>query len=289
MWSWGWFIHRSSGVGESCQPLLEMRPSTDSQVSSPGVHLFCCCCCCSVAKSCLTLSDPMDCSLPGFPVLHSSLRLKSTESMMPSNHLILCHPLFPSALNLSQHQGLFQWVEWPKYWNFSFSINPIYSVNLLKTVFKPFHNCKEQKEENNECTDVHLLGSTIINILLNMLYTYISLSQTHVHIYLLDDFKGDYRFRVSRFKGASMLQDLLSRTDLGFTPAFCFFWQGWEDTREWVASTSQQGGVKIMGLGLRWWSSDWLRLDAPNAGDQGSIPGQGTESYTLQLWPGTAK
>ena len=76
---------------------------------------------------------------------------------------------------------------------------------------------------------------------------------------------------------------------LGSPRLFVFFWQGWEDTREWVASTSQQGGVKIMGLGLRWWSSDWLRLDAPNAGDQGSIPGQGTESYTLQLWPGTAK
>ena len=46
------------------------------------------------------------------------------ESVMPSNHLILCRPL-----NLSQHQGLFKWVNsshqvWPKYWSFSFNISP---------------------------------------------------------------------------------------------------------------------------------------------------------------------
>ena len=38
----------------------------------------------------------------------SSLKLISIESVMPSNHLILCRPLSPPAFNLSQHQGLFQ-------------------------------------------------------------------------------------------------------------------------------------------------------------------------------------
>ena len=38
------------------------------------------------------------------------LKLMSIESVMPSNHLILCCPLFPHALNLSQHQILFSWV-----------------------------------------------------------------------------------------------------------------------------------------------------------------------------------
>ena len=55
-----------------------------------------CCCCCSVAQSCLTLCDPMDCSMPGFPVLHHLPELAQThvhESLMTSNHLILCHPL----------------------------------------------------------------------------------------------------------------------------------------------------------------------------------------------------
>ena len=48
---------------------------------------------CSVAKSCLTLCDSLDCSMPGFPVLHYSqslLKFMSTESVMPLNHLILC-------------------------------------------------------------------------------------------------------------------------------------------------------------------------------------------------------
>ena len=52
----------------------------------------------------------------------------SIESVIPSNHLILCVPLPPPAFNLSQHQSLFQWVSfsirWPKSWHFSFSISP---------------------------------------------------------------------------------------------------------------------------------------------------------------------
>ena len=50
----------------------------------------------SVTQSCPTLCDPMDCSTPGLPVHHHSwslLKLMSVESMMPSNHLILCCPL----------------------------------------------------------------------------------------------------------------------------------------------------------------------------------------------------
>ena len=50
----------------------------------------------SVAQSSPTLCDPMDCSTPGLPVhcqIWSLLRLMSIESVMPSNHLILCRPL----------------------------------------------------------------------------------------------------------------------------------------------------------------------------------------------------
>ena len=55
-----------------------------------------CCCCCSVAQSCPTLCDHTDCSTPVFPVLHylqSLLKPMSMESVMSSNHLILCCPL----------------------------------------------------------------------------------------------------------------------------------------------------------------------------------------------------
>ena len=49
-----------------------------------------------ISKSCPTLCDPMDCNMPGFPVLHhlpEFAQLTSFESMRPFNHLILCHPL----------------------------------------------------------------------------------------------------------------------------------------------------------------------------------------------------
>ena len=60
-------------------------------------------CLCSVAQSCLTLCDPMDCSMPGFPVLHHVLELAQIHVHQvsdASNHLILCRPLLllPSVL-----------------------------------------------------------------------------------------------------------------------------------------------------------------------------------------------
>ena len=57
-----------------------------------------------------------------FTISWSLLKLMSVEFVMPSNHLLLSPPS-PLALNLSQHQSLFQWVgsshQWPKYWSFS--------------------------------------------------------------------------------------------------------------------------------------------------------------------------
>ena len=58
------------------------------------------CCCCSVSKACLTLCDSMDCSTSGLLVPHHlpDFKFMSIESVMPSNHLILCCPvlLLPS-------------------------------------------------------------------------------------------------------------------------------------------------------------------------------------------------
>ena len=63
-----------------------------------------------------------------FTLFRSLLKLMSIESVMPSNHFILCCPPSPPALNLFQHQGLFYksalCLRWPKYWSFSFSISP---------------------------------------------------------------------------------------------------------------------------------------------------------------------
>ena len=87
--------------------------------------------CCSVIQLCSTPCNPMDCNTPGFPVHHqlpSLLKLMSMESVMPSNNLILCHPLlllpsiFPSIRVFSNELALC--IRWPKYWIFNFSISP---------------------------------------------------------------------------------------------------------------------------------------------------------------------
>ena len=67
----------------------------------------------SVAQSCPALCNPMDCSTPGLPVYHQLLELTQTHVHLVSDTIQPSHPLsFPSppALNLSQHQGLFEWV-----------------------------------------------------------------------------------------------------------------------------------------------------------------------------------
>ena len=88
---------------------------------------------CLVAKSCLTLCNSMDFSTPGFPVLHYLPEFAQTHVHWVRDAIQPSHPLLPPsppALNLSQHQGLFQWVpiRWPKYWNFSLSPSSEYSV-----------------------------------------------------------------------------------------------------------------------------------------------------------------
>ena len=67
----------------------------------------------SVARSCLTLCDPMDCSTPGLPVHHKLLDFIQTHVHWVHDAFQSSHPLSspsPPAFNLSQHQGLFQWV-----------------------------------------------------------------------------------------------------------------------------------------------------------------------------------
>ena len=85
----------------------------------------------SVIQSCLTLCDPMDCSTLGYPVHHQLLELAQTHVHWVSDTIQPSHSLSspsPPAFNLSQYQGLLQWVSfrigWPKYWSFSFSISP---------------------------------------------------------------------------------------------------------------------------------------------------------------------
>ena len=89
----------------------------------------------SIAQSYLTLCDPVDCSNQASLSItnpRSLLKLMPIESVMPSNHFILCHPLllppsiFPSIRVFSNESVLR--IRWPKYWSFSFNTSP--SVNI---------------------------------------------------------------------------------------------------------------------------------------------------------------
>ena len=94
----------------------------------------------SVTQLCLTLCDPMDCSTSGLPAHHQLPELAQTHVHPVGDAIQPSHPLSPSsplAFNLSQHQGLFQWVSSShqvakKYWSFTFSIRPSteYSVPI---------------------------------------------------------------------------------------------------------------------------------------------------------------
>ena len=114
---------KNTGVG--CRALLQgIFPTKGSNLhflcllhsqanSLPLCHLGSpnICCCCSVAQSCPTLCDPMDCSMPGFPVHHQLLELTQTRVHQVGDAIQPSHPLSspsPSTLNLSQHQGLSQ-------------------------------------------------------------------------------------------------------------------------------------------------------------------------------------
>ena len=79
---------------------------TKRQIQLVNTHL----CCCSVTKLCLTLCNHMDCSTPGFSVLHYFPEFAQTHVPWVSNAIQPPHPLSspsPPAFSLSQHQGLF--------------------------------------------------------------------------------------------------------------------------------------------------------------------------------------
>ena len=95
----------------------------------------------SVVHSCLTLCSPMDCSMPGFLSITNSqslLKLMSIESVMPSNHIILCRLLLllPSIfhnIRVFSNESVIH-ISWPKYWSFSFNVSPSNEYSLLNSI-----------------------------------------------------------------------------------------------------------------------------------------------------------
>ena len=110
----------------------------------------------------------MDCRMPGFPILHTNcwrlLKFIFIESVMPSNHLILCCPLllppqiFPSIRVLSSESVLY--IRWPKYWSFSLSISPsseysgLVSFRTCRSAAPKFPIERESQSYKSVCINV---------------------------------------------------------------------------------------------------------------------------------------
>ena len=84
----------------------------------------------SVAQSCPTLCNPMNCSTPGLPVHHQLLEFTQThvhrvgDATQPSHpHPLLLLPSIPPSIRVFSNES-FLHMRWPKYWSFSFSIRP---------------------------------------------------------------------------------------------------------------------------------------------------------------------
>ena len=127
----------------------------------------------------------MDCSTPDFPVFHHlphMFILMSFESVMPSNHLILCHPLlllpsvFPSIRFFSNESALC--IRGPKYWHLSFSISPSneYSGLMHGLLLSPW-----SPRDSQESSPAPQLKS-IISLVLSLLYGPILISKEQVSL-----------------------------------------------------------------------------------------------------------
>jgi len=112
----------------------------------------------SVTQLRLTLCNPMDCGTPGFLSITNSRSLLKLMLVMPSNHLLLCHPLlpppsiFPSIRVFSNESALC--IRWPKYWSFSFSFS-----------FSPFNEYSELISFKRDWLDLLAVQGTFKSLL----------------------------------------------------------------------------------------------------------------------------
>ena len=107
IWVPDWLFCRAEGFPLKMPRLLPSCLFLSASYSLSSIHFS------SVAQSCPTLCNPMNCSMPGLPVHHQLLEFTQTHVHWVSDAIQPSHPLLspsPPAPNPSQHQGLFQWV-----------------------------------------------------------------------------------------------------------------------------------------------------------------------------------
>ena len=123
-------------------------------------------CCCSVTQSCLTLCNPMDCSTPGFSVLHHLPKFTQVHVHCIGDTIqpILLTTTSSSALNISQHQEFFQGVSCShqvnKHWNFSFS--PFKEYSALISLKIDWFNLLPVQETLKSLLQHHSLKASIL-------------------------------------------------------------------------------------------------------------------------------
>ena len=110
---------------------LLLKKTRSSKLSNLALF-YVCCCCCSVAQSFPTLCNPMNCSIPGFPVLHYLLEFAPTHVQWvqwcyltlssSTTSFSSCTQSFPASGFFCNE--FFLHIRWPKYWSFNFSISP---------------------------------------------------------------------------------------------------------------------------------------------------------------------
>ena len=155
----------------------------------------------------------MDCSTPGFPVLNH-LTLMSIELKVPSNHFILCCPLlllpssFPRIRVFSNE--LARHIRWPKYWSFSFSINPFNEYSGLISFRIDWLDllAVQGTQESSPTPQFKSINSSVLSFLYGP-------SLTSIH-----DYWKNHSLTIETFKGKvmSLLFNMLSRLVIAFLP-----------------------------------------------------------------------
>ena len=160
----------------------------------------------------------MACRMPGFPALHhlpELAQIMSTESVMPSNHLILCHPLFllpstcPSIRVFSNESSLC--IRWPKYWSFSFSISPSREYSGLFSFRMDWFDLPAAQETLKSLFQHH---SSKASILRCSSFFMVQLSQ----LYMISGKTTALTMRTLVGKVMSLLFNTLSRFVIAFLP-----------------------------------------------------------------------
>ena len=127
----------------------------------------------------------MDSSMPSFPFYTTSqslLKFMSIESVMLSNHLILCHPfllpsIFPSIRVFSNESVLH--IRWPKYWSFSFSVSPSSEYSRLISFRIDWFDLLVVQETLRSLLQHHSLKASILQH--SAFFT-----DSHIHTWLLE-------------------------------------------------------------------------------------------------------